>query len=340
MGVVSLADALASARAAGLDLVEVDPNGSPPVCRVLDYGKWKYQQAKKERDARKHQRGTMIHEVRMRPRIGQHDMELKVRTVERLLAEGDKVKLSVMFRGREMSHPEIGQEVLARALERARLAEAAAVLKTASAPAFLRAYGVEAPSAEGYLFPDTYHFVPGMTAEQILGRMVRRLHAKLRPDVRERARARHLTIHEVLTLASIIEREAVVREERRLISAVFWNRLQLGMPLQADPTVQYALGKDRRPLRRSDLLWDHPYNTYVRPGLPPGPIASPGLDAIEAALDPAPVGYLFFVKKDDQRHHFSTTLEEHERAIAHYHSSPAAEEHDRGVTRFRFPRLR
>ena len=130
MGVVSLADALTAARTAGLDLVEVDPNGNPPVCRILDYGKWKYQQAKKERDARKHQRGTMIHEVRMRPRIGQHDMDLKVRTVERLLAEGDKVKLSVMFRGREMSHPEIGQEVLNRAL--VRLLEVSTVEKPAS----------------------------------------------------------------------------------------------------------------------------------------------------------------------------------------------------------------
>ncbi len=105
------------AREAGLDLVEVDANGVPPVCRILDYGKFKYEQAKKERDARKHQRGTMIHEVRLRPRTGQHDIELKVRTAERLLAEGDKVKLSVMFRGREMSHPEVGQDVLQRALE-------------------------------------------------------------------------------------------------------------------------------------------------------------------------------------------------------------------------------
>jgi len=104
------------AREAGLDLVEVDANGNPPVCRILDYGKWKYEQAKKERDARKHQRGTMIHEVRMRPRTGQHDIDLKVRTAERLLGEGDKVKLSVMFRGREMSHPEVGQEVLQKAL--------------------------------------------------------------------------------------------------------------------------------------------------------------------------------------------------------------------------------
>lgn len=115
------------AREAGLDLVEVDANGVPPVCRILDYGKWKYEQAKKERDARKHQRGTMIHEVRLRPRTGQHDIELKVRTAERLLAEGDKVKLSVMFRGREMSHPEVGHDVLQRALDQ--LQEVAGVEK-------------------------------------------------------------------------------------------------------------------------------------------------------------------------------------------------------------------
>lgn len=116
-GVIPLEQALNIARESGLDLVEVDPNASPPVCRVLDYGKWKYQQAKRERDARKHQKGGMIHEVRMRPRIGRADMDRKVSLVERLLGEGDKVKLAVMFRGREMSHPEIGREVLDRALE-------------------------------------------------------------------------------------------------------------------------------------------------------------------------------------------------------------------------------
>jgi translation initiation factor IF-3 len=115
------------AREAGLDLVEVDSNAQPPVCRILDYGKWKYEQAKKEREGRKHQKGTMIHEVRMRPRTGQHDIDLKVRIVERLLTEGDKVKLSVMFRGRELSHPEIGHEVLGKALSR--LTEVALVEK-------------------------------------------------------------------------------------------------------------------------------------------------------------------------------------------------------------------
>jgi translation initiation factor IF-3 len=108
---------MAQARESGLDLVEVDGNANPPVCRILDYGKFKYEQAKKEREGRKHQRGTMVHEVRMRPRTGQHDIDLKVRIAERLLAEGDKVKLSVMFRGREMSHPEVGHEVLQRALQ-------------------------------------------------------------------------------------------------------------------------------------------------------------------------------------------------------------------------------
>lgn len=111
---MSLAQALAMASDHGLDLVEVDPHGNPPVCRLLDYGKWRYQQAKRERDARKHQRGAMVHQVRMRPRIGPHDMALKVRTAERLLGEGDKVKVSVMFRGREMTHPELGEALLAR----------------------------------------------------------------------------------------------------------------------------------------------------------------------------------------------------------------------------------
>ncbi len=122
----------------------------------------------------------------------------------------------------------------------------------------------------------------------------------------------------MLTLASIIAREAVVQDERRLIAAVFWNRLQLGMPLQADPTVQYAVGKERRALTRADLASEHPFNTYTHTGLPPGPIASPGLAVIEATLDPAPVTYLYFVASDDHRHHFSTTVAEHNAAVARY----------------------
>ncbi|HEU5323299.1 MAG TPA: endolytic transglycosylase MltG [Methylomirabilota bacterium] len=216
-------------------------------------------------------------------------------------------------------HPE-GATVaeLARALEAERLAPGAEVLRVAADRKFLDTLGVEGPSVEGYLFPDTYMFVRGLTVEEMLGRMVQRTRAKLPPDVVERAAARGLSLHQLLTLASIIEREAVEPSERRVISGVFWNRLRMDMPLQADPTVQYAAAKERRALTRADLLTDHPYNTYRRPGLPPGPISSPGLAAIEAAVDPAPVRYLYFVAVDERRHHFSTTVEEHNAAVARY----------------------
>jgi UPF0755 protein len=231
--------------------------------------------------------------------------------------------LGLLEAGKVRQHPLLHPEgatltELARALAAADLASADEILRVARDPGFLRQHGIEAASVEGYLFPDTYHFVRGLSAEQILGRMVQRMQHKLTPELRAQAEARKLSVHELLTLASIVEREAVVRDERRVISAVFWNRLKVGMPLQADPTVQYAVGKERRALTRADLAADHPYNTYQRTGLPPGPIASPGLGAIAAALDPADVKYLYFVAKDDQRHHFSTSVEEHNIAVARY----------------------
>jgi UPF0755 protein len=226
---------------------------------------------------------------------------------------------SGQVRQRTVLHPE-GATVseLGRLLEAEQLASADAIARVATDRRFLSAHGIEAPSVEGYLFPDTYQFVRGMTPEELLGRMVQRMRAKVTPAMRERARERGLSVHELLTLASIIEREAVIKDEQRLIAAVFWNRLRIGMPLQADPTVQYAVAKERRALSRADLVVDHPYNTYVRAGLPPGPIASPGLGAIEAALDPAPVKYLFFVAQDDRRHHFSISVDDHNRAVARY----------------------
>ena len=219
-------------------------------------------------------------------------------------------------------HPE-GATVaeIARVLESERLAPSGAVARLATDRAFLVTLGIDGPSIEGYLFPDTYQLVRGMTTEEILTRMVQRLRAKAGPDLTARAQARGLSVHQLLTLASIIEREAVDRGELRTISAVFWNRLKINMPLQADPTVQYATGKERRTLTRADLATDHPYNTYRRSGLPPGPIASPGLDAIQAALEPAPVKYLYFVKRDDRRHQFSTTVEEHNAAVTRYRLS-------------------
>lgn len=218
-------------------------------------------------------------------------------------------------------HPE-GATVLdlAQALENENLAVAADIRRAASDPALLRTLGLDAPSVEGYLFPDTYQFVRGMTPAEILARMVQRMKTKLTPETRERARQRGVSVHALLTLASIVEREAVAQDEQRLIAAVFWNRLKVDMPLQADPTVQYAVRKERGTLTRSDLMTDNPYNTYRYTGLPPGPIASPGLGAIEAVLDPAPVGYLYFVAENERRHHFSTTVAEHNAAVARYRS--------------------
>jgi len=232
------------------------------------------------------------------------------------LLESGRVRQHVVL------HPEGATlSELARVLETERLATADDVVKAATGEKLRHALGVEGPSLEGYLFPDTYQFVHGMSVDEMLTRMVQRMRAKLTPEVQARAKERGLSVHQLLTLASIIEREAVDPSEQKLISAVFWNRLRLDMPLQADPTVQYAMAKERRALTRADLASDHPYNTYVHRGLPPGPIASPGVGAIEAALDPAPVKYLYFVARDDRRHSFSTTVAEHNAAVARYRLS-------------------
>ena len=233
-------------------------------------------------------------------KAGEYELERGATTLDVLtLIESGRVKQHAIL------HPE-GATVteLARVLEADRLTTSRDVARLSTDAAFLKTLSIDGPSLEGYLFPDTYQLVRGMTPEEILTRMVLRMRSKLGADIAARARARGFTVHQLLTLASIIEREAVDREEMRTISAVFWNRLKVDMPLQADPTVQYAAGKERRALTRADLQLDHPYNTYRRSGLPPGPIASPGLAAVEAALDPAPVKYLYFVAIDEHRHFF------------------------------------
>lgn len=178
-------------------------------------------------------------------------------------------------------------------------------------------HGVDSPSFEGYLFPDTYYFPTKTGAKDALETMLQRFFVAWTPAHEERARAIGLTRGQVLTLASIVEGEALLDSERPRISAVYHNRLRRDMLLQADPTVLYALGGMRRRVLYRDLLVASPYNTYVNRGLPPGPICNPGLQSIEAALAPqAGVDELFFVAARDGtgRHVFTRTFSEHEAA--------------------------
>lgn len=171
-----------------------------------------------------------------------------------------------------------------------------------------------AATLEGYLFPDTYVFAPGTTAHEAVGEMVRRFEREWKPDYDVQAAALGHTRHEIVTMASIVEKEARLPEERPVIAAVYYNRLRDGMPLQADPTVQYSIGHHVDRVLYRDLAVESPYNTYLHPGLPPGPIASPGGASLRAALSPANVPYLYFVAARDGHHEFRTTIAQHEAA--------------------------
>ena len=177
-------------------------------------------------------------------------------------------------------------------------------------------------SLEGYLFPSAYSFPLGVSAEDALRMMLLRLDDAITPQLWEQISASGRTLHEILTVASLIEREVVEASERALVSAVIWNRVQIGMPLQIDATVQYAVGHEpewwKRDLTQADLAVQSAHNTYVISGLPPTPIASPGLASIEAAANPANVPYLFYVARGDGTHAFAVTYEEHQANVERY----------------------
>jgi len=185
-------------------------------------------------------------------------------------------------------------------------------------PAFLAAEDLPPEGAEGYLFPDTYAFPLATPPDRILRTMIRHFREVFTPPLVLRAAALGLTERQAVTLASLIEEETGSPDERRLIAAVFLNRLRRGMPLQSDPTVLYGRTDGSRTLTHADLARATPYNTYVIGGLPPAPIANPGRASLEAAVDPAQVPYLYFVARGDGTHQFSTTLAEHNAAVARY----------------------
>jgi UPF0755 protein len=209
------------------------------------------------------------------------------------------------------------REIAAR-VEAGGLGSARTFLRLANDPQFIASLGISAASLEGYLFPETYLIAAGTPEERLIRTMVEQLRSRLAPDLIEGAAKAGLDLHDLLTLASIIQKEAGSREEMPLISAVFHNRLKRGMRLQADPTVIYGLARFNGNLTRRDLTTPTPYNTYSIAGLPPGPIASPGEEALRAAAFPASAGYLYFVARGDGTHVFSLTLPEHNRAVRRY----------------------
>ncbi len=211
---------------------------------------------------------------------------------------------------------------IANLLEQKGLSDPQKFLRLVHDRDFIRTLALDVPSLEGYLFPDTYQFARTVKPEEIIKTLMTELWQAFTPDLRSRAQEMNMSVNQVLTLASVIEKETSVEEERELVSAVFHNRLRRNIPLQSDPTVIYALNGFDGNLKKRDLSVASPYNTYRVKGLPPGPIANPGASSIRAALYPAASPYLYFVSRNNGTHEFSSTLAAHNRAVEKYQRRP------------------
>ncbi len=206
---------------------------------------------------------------------------------------------------------------IAQLVEKAGLGSRADFLALCRNKAFIASLGLDADSLEGYLFPETYNFPKGMELQSIIKTMTEAFF-KIWPKYSAAAEEKGLSLHEVVTLASLVEKETGAPEERPIIAGVFFNRLARKMKLQTDPTIIYGLTEFSGTITKKDINTPHPYNTYIIPGLPPGPIANPGEAAISAVVKPDIVPYLYFVSKNDGTHEFSRTLAEHNRAVQKY----------------------
>jgi UPF0755 protein len=240
------------------------------------------------------------------------DTPMSAKEVVDKIARGDVYLVTITFREgltiRQMSE----------VFEARGLGDASAFVEAARNAALINDLDPAARDLEGYLFPDTYSLPRRATAEQLVERMVAGFRRALSDETRARTAARGLSVRELVTLASLVEKETAKPEEREVVAAVYSNRLRIGMGMQADPTVIYALellGQFDGNLTRQNLRVDHPYNTYVYAGLPPGPIAAPGRASLDAAANPADAPYLYFVSRNDGSHIFATTYEEHRRNV-------------------------
>ena len=252
-----------------------------------------------------------------RLQVGEYcfDAPMTLRAVVDKIARGDVFLRPVTFR------EGLTIRQMAAIFEERGFGPAGELVAAASKAAPIRELDPHARDLEGYLFPDTYTLPRRTTADDLVARMVSRFEKALTPEIRRQAESRGLSVRELVTLASIVEKETARADERPLVAAVYANRLKVGMGMQCDPTVIYALeraGRYTGNLTRADLQFDSPYNTYRYAGLPPGPIAAPGQASLEAAANPAPVPYLYFVSRNDGSHAFATTLDEHNKNVFEY----------------------
>jgi len=235
--------------------------------------------------------------------------------------------LSKLLNGQVLLHPLTIPEGLTVAqiadlVSQQGLTDRVEFLRLAKDRAFIASLGIKAETLEGYLYPNTYKFPRAVKAREVLATMVEQLRQVVGSDLLARMQELKMTMHEVLTLASVIEKETGSGGERPEISAVFHNRLKKHIPLQSDPTVIYGLPAFDGNLHKKDLSSPSPYNTYRVQGLPPGPIANPGIQAIRATLYPSDSRSLYFVSRNDGTHQFSTTLIEHNQAVEKYQKRP------------------
>jgi len=214
---------------------------------------------------------------------------------------------------------------IAQALENLNLVEKNGFLQKTSSQALINALGLSqlaGPTLEGYLFPDTYHLFRDMDPDEVIQMMVHQFRKVFGPEFAHAASELGISERDVVILASIIEKETSLPQEKPLISAVFHNRLRKKIPLQSDPTVIYGIKNFNGNLTKEDLMRSTPYNTYLIAGLPPAPICNPGKDSLLAAVHPAPVSFLYFVSRNDGSHYFSSDIEEHNRAVWKYQKYP------------------
>ncbi len=249
---------------------------------------------------------------------GEYDLSRDMSTFEIIMKMGQGKRNIYTFKIIE------GQNIftIAETAEQNRIMTKKEFLNIANSKEFLKNIGITSGSLEGYLYPDTYFYSKEIDKEKLIERIARRtLKMFESPDARQKMASLDMDIHKALTLASMIEKESGVNEEKLMISAVFHNRLKKGMSLDCDPTVIYGTKGFGAPIKKIDLIKYTPYNTYTFKGYPAGPICSPSKDSILAAINPAPVDYLYFVSKNDRTHVFSRDMAEHNKYVTMYQRS-------------------